>query len=328
MKAIVYDNYGPPTVLKAINIEQPQPQDHEVLVRVMATSVNRTDCAMLRAKPFIMRFTTGLFKPQKTILGTEFAGQIEAIGKNITSFRVGDRVFGFDDSGLQSHAQFIVLPENKALAVMPENISYEQAAVCIEGAHYAYNFINKVKFNSGQTFLINGATGGIGSALLQFLKYYDVHVVAVGNTKNIELLKKLGANEVIDYTKEDFTKDKNKYDFIFDAVGKSSFTKCKTLLKRRGIYISSELGWMAQNIFYALITPLLARVPGLKTRKKVIFPMPVNIPASIKFINKLILLKKYMPVIDRTYSMEEIPKAFSYVEKGLKTGNVAITINL
>ena len=326
MKAIVYTKYGPPSVLKVKNVEKPTPKDSEVLVSVKATTVNRTDCAMLRAKPFIMRFFTGLFKPTKSILGTEFAGKIEAIGKDVRSFEVGDKVFGFDDSGLSSHAQYITLSEDKALTTIPKNITYEQAAASTEGAHYAYNFINKVNLKSGQKILVIGATGAIGSAAVQFLKYFGANVFAVCNTKNLELVKSLGADKVIDYTKEDFTKDDQKYDVIFDAVGKSSFSKCKPLLKPGGIYISSELGLMAQNIFFALITPIIGNLPGRLAGKKVIFPIPTDIRGSILFIKKLIEQGKFKAVIDRKYPLEQIAEAYKYVEKGQKTGNVVITL--
>ena len=232
MIASVYEEYGSPSVLQIKKVKKPGPKDNEVLIKVYATTVNRTDCAMLRAKPFIMRFSTGLFKPNKPILGTDFAGKIEAVGKNIESLMVGDKVFGFDDSGLCSHAQYITLSENKGLTTMPNNISYEQAAASVEGAHYAYNFINKIDVKNGQKVLVNGATGAIGSAAVQLLKHFGVNVTAVCSSSNEELVKSIGADEVIDFTKDDFTKSNKKYDFVFDAVGKSSFAKkIKTLLR-------------------------------------------------------------------------------------------------
>ncbi len=274
---------------------------------------------MLRAEPFIMRFFTGLLKPNKSILGTDFAGKIEAVGKDVESLKVGDKVFGLDDSGLSSHAQYMTLSENKALATIPNNISYEEAAASMEGAHYAYNFLNKVNLKSGQKVLVNGATGAIGSAAVQLLKYFGANVTAVCSTKNLELVKSIGAKKVIDYTKEDFTKNKEKYNFIFDAVGKSSFTKCKPLLQSGGVYISSELGWMAQNLFFALITPIIGN-------KKVIFPIPSDCRRSVLFIKKLSEEGKFKAVIDRKYSLKEIAEAYRYVEKGQKTGNVVITL--
>jgi len=319
MKAIVCTKYGPPDVLQLKEVEKPTPKDKEVLIRVYATTVNRTDCAMLRAEPFISRFFTGLFKPNKPILGTEFAGKIEAVGENVMSCKVGDKVFGFNEGGLGSHAQHMTISEDKALTTIPKNITYEQAAASTEGAHYAYNFIKKVKLRSGHKVLVNGATGAIGSAAVQLLKYFSANVTAVCNTKNIELVKSLGADKVIDYTKKDFTKDDQKYNFIFDAVGKSSFAKCKPLIQPGGVYISSELGSMAQNPFLALITPIIGN-------KKVIFPIPKDCRGSILFIKKLIEKEKFKAVIDRKYPLEQIVEAYRYVEKGHKKGNVVIIV--
>jgi len=319
MKAIVYTKYGSPDVLQLKEVAKPTPKDNEVLVKIYATTVNRTDCATIRAKPFFARLLTGIFKPKKQIPGTEFAGNIEAVGKNVRFLKVGDKVFGFDDQGSGSHAQYMTISEDKALTTIPRNITYEQAAASTEGAHYAYNFIKKVNLKSGQKVLVNGATGAIGSAAVQFLKYFGVNVTAVCNTKNIELVKSLGANKVIDYTKEDFTKDDQNYSFIFDTVGKSSFAKCKPLLQPGGVYISSELGYMAQNLFLALITPIIGN-------KKVIFPIPTDCRGSILFIKKLIEKGKFKAVIDRKYPLEQIVEAYRYVEKGQKIGNVVITV--
>ncbi len=319
MKAIICKNYGSPENLKFKDVEKPEPKENEILIKVYASTVNRTDCAILRAKPFIMRFITGLFKPKKPILGTEFAGEIEAIGKNVKLFETGDKIFGFEDTGSGSHAQYMTISEDKALALIPENITYDQAAASIEGAHYAYNFINKVDLNTGQKVLVNGATGAIGSAAVQLLKYYGVEVTAVCKGKDIELVKLLGADKVFDYTKEDFTKDAQNYSFVFDTVGKSSFAKCKPLLRSGGVYISSELGFMAQNLFFAIVTLLFKK-------KKVIFPVPLDCKGSIVFIKKLIDMGKFKTVIDRKYPLENIIEAYNYVEKGQKTGNVVITV--
>ena len=325
MKAIVYTHYGSPEVLLLKEVEKPLPEENEVLVKVRATTVNRTDCANLTAKPFIMRFSLGLFKPKKMIMGTEFAGDIEAAGKAVTSFKVGDKVFGFDDSGIGSYAEYMVISEDKALTTMPKDITYEQAAACVEGTHYAYNFINKVDLKSEDKVLVNGASGGIGSAMVQLLKYFGADVTAVCNTKNIELVQSLGASKIFDYTKEDFTKDDMKYDFVFDAVGKSSYGKCKALLKPGGVYISSELGWMVQNLFFSLISAIFGSLPG-QAGKKVKFPYPPNIMRSVLLIKKLMEEGKFKPVIDRSYPLGEIAEAFRYVLKGQKTGNVVITL--
>ena len=322
MRAIVYTKYGPPDVLQLKEVGKPKPRDNEILVKVYATTVNRTDSATIRAKPFFMRLATGLLRPKKQTPGTEFAGVIEAVGRNVSSLNVGDKVFGFDEQGSGAHAQYMTVPENKAITI-PKNITYEQAAASTEGAHYAYNFINKVNLKKGQKVLVNGATGAIGSAAVQLLKHLNIHVTAVCDTKNMELVKSLGADRVIDYWADDFTKDDQKYNFVFDTVGKSSFFKCKQLLQPGGVYISSDLGYMAQNIFLPLITPIIKPILG---NKKTILPMPTDIRGTILLIKNLIEEGKFKAVIDRKYPLEQIVEAYRYVEKGQKTGNVVITV--
>ncbi|MGB5205930.1 NAD(P)-dependent alcohol dehydrogenase [Eudoraea sp.] len=325
MKAIVYTQYGSPDVLQVKEVQKPEPKENEILVRVRATSVNRTDCANLRAKPFIMRFTMGLFKPKKIIMGTEFAGDVVKVGKAVTTFKEGDKVFGFDDSVLSSYAEYLVFPESKGVSTMPEDFNYQQAGACLEGAHYAYNFINKVKLKKGQKVMVNGASGSIGSATVQLLNYFGNQITGVCNTKNIELVKSLGAAKVIDYSKEDFTKDPGKYDYVFDTVGKSTFGKCKSLLKPGGVYISSELGPWSQNLFYSLISAIFGSLPG-QAGKKVKFPYPPNIKRSVLLVKKLVEEGDFKSVIDRTYPLEKVADAFRYVEKGQKTGNVSILV--
>lgn len=321
MKAITYTKYGPPdVVLQLKEVEKPIPGDDEVLIKVHATTVNRTDCATIRAIPFFMRIFTGIFKPKKQIPGTEFAGEIDAVGRSVSSLKRGDKVFGFEGKGSKSQAQYLTIRENKAL-IIPENISYEQAAASSEGAYYAYGCIKKADLKKGQYALVYGATGAIGSAAIQLLKYFDINVTAVCNTKNIELMKSLGANKVIDYIKEDFTKDQQKYIFIYDAVGKCSFFKCKHLLQSGGIFISSDLGYLAQNIFLPLITPMIKSLIG---NKKTIPPFLADIRESLLFIKKLIEQGKFKAVIDRDYRLDQIVEAYKYVEKGQKTGNVVI----
>ncbi|MBF0351301.1 MAG: NAD(P)-dependent alcohol dehydrogenase [SAR324 cluster bacterium] len=322
MKAVVYTQYGPPDVLELQEMEKPIPLDDEVIIKIHATTVNRTDYATVGGIPFFARIVTGLLKPKKIIPGTEFAGVVEETGKKVTSLKIGDKVFGFDDQGSGSHAQYIAIPENKAF-IVPANITFEQAAASLEGAHYAYNFINKVDLNSGQKVLVNGATGAIGSAAVQLLKYFGAEVTAVCNTKNVELIKSLGASQIIDYTKEDFTKIEQKYDYVFDTVGKSSFFKCRHLLQPGGAYISSDLGYMSQNIFLPMITPIIKPLIG---NKKTIFPMPVDLRGSILLLQKLLEEGKFKPVIDRTYPLEQIIEAYRYVGTGEKTGNVVITL--
>ena len=326
MKAAVRTKYGSPDILKIKELEKPAPNDNEILVRVYATTVNRTDCSILLGKPFIMRFFTGLFKPNSLVTGTDFAGKIESVGKNVTAFKIGDRVWGFNDMGLESHAQYMKISADKALTTIPTNITYEQAAASAEGAHYAYNVIKKVKLSNGQKVLVNGATGAIGSAAVQILKYFEANVTAVCNTINIDLVKSLGADTIIDYTNEDFTKMGQQYYFVFDAVGKSSFSKCKPILLPGGIYISTELGPMAQNVFLPLATAITAKLPGRQAGKKVIFPFPSDCMGTLLFIKNLIEKEKFKAVIDRIYPLEKIDEAYSYVATGKKTGNVVINL--
>jgi len=315
MKASIRRNYCSPQQIKVEEIEKPNPQNNEVLIKVYATTVNRTDCANLTAKPFIMRFVLGFFKPRKIILGTDFAGVVINIGSQINSIKIGDSVFGFNDIGAESQAEYLTTTVENVFSI-PKNIDFKQAAASLEGAHYAYSIIHKFEFKSGQSVLINGATGGIGSALLQFVRQFDVKISATCNTKNIELIKGLGADKVFDYTIEDFTKDTNKYDFVFDTVGKSTFGKCKPILKEKGIYVSSELGPFAQNVFYPLFNSFF--------KKNVIFPIPLNKKATIPYIINKLESGIFKPLIDKEYKLEDIAKAYEYVIKGGKTGNVII----
>ncbi|PHN06007.1 NAD(P)-dependent alcohol dehydrogenase [Flavilitoribacter nigricans] len=319
MHAILHPRYGSPDVLIYQEVARPVPKENEVLIRVHAATVNRTDCGILRAEPFVLRLITGLSRPKLLATGTDFAGEIEAVGAGVKDFAVGDRVFGFDDSGLNSHAEYLTFPADKGIGLMPENTSYEDAVACLEGAHYARNFINKIDLRPENKVLVNGASGAIGSAALQMVKSRGAYATAVCNTKNVELMRSLGADRVIDYEQEDFTRDPEQYHFVFDAVGKSSFNRCKPVLLPGGTYISSELGWMAQNIFYALSTPVLGG-------KKVIFPVPSDIQATIREVRSLTEAGKFKPVIDRTYPLEATAEAFRYVESGQKTGNVVLRI--
>jgi len=249
MKAIVHKKYGSPEVVQILDVVKPIAKDQEVLVKVYSSTVNRTDAGFRSAEYFISRFWTGLLKPKYTTLGCEFAGIVEEIGLNVKEFKKGDRVFGFNDVSFGGHGEYLTIDENKAIAIIPNQLSFDQAAPITEGSHYALSNIKAVKVESGQNVLVYGATGAIGSAAVQLLKFYGAHVTAVCNTKNIELVKSLGADEIIDYQTQDFTKATTKFHFIFDAVGKSSFGQCKQLLLEKGIYISTELGKNAENVF-------------------------------------------------------------------------------
>ncbi len=239
---------------------------------------------------------------RKGILGSELAGEIDAIGKNVKTFKQGDKVFGLSTSSFGTHAEYICIPEEASIAIKPVNMSYDEAAAVCDGAYLAMNIMRKIDFKNPKNILINGASGSIGSAGVQLAKYYGATITAVCNTKNIELVKSLGATEVIDYTKEDFTKNDQKYDVVFDAVGKSSFFRCKQLLKPGGVYFSTDLGFLSQNIFLALFTPIMGG-------KKVMFPMPKDRKEDIVFLKELIEAGKYKAVIDRRYPLEQIVEA-------------------
>ena len=317
MKALFYDKYGTPDNIQIIDIERPVPADNELLVKTHAATVNRTDCAYLKAHPFFMRLLTGLFVPKKKIPGTDFAGTVEEKGKDVSGFRTGDRVFGFDDTGLSSHAEYIVISEKTAAGIIPGNISFEEAAASCEGAHYAVNFINKIDLKRGDKVLVNGATGAIGSAAVQLLKYYGAEITAVCPADHIEKVKSMGASQVIDYNKDDFTKTGSRYRFVLDTVGKSSFFKCRKLLEADGVYISSELGYLYQNIYLAIFTPLF--------KKRIVkFPYPDNIQATIDLMKSLLEKGLFKPLIDREYSMDNAAEAYRYAGSGQKTGNVIL----
>ena len=319
MRAAVQTRYGPPEVVRISEVEKPTAKDNEVLVKVHATTVNRTDCACRAAKPFFMRLFTGLTAPRATVLGNEFAGVVEAVGNGVMSFEVGDRVFGYNEGPFGAHAEYLSIRQDASMATMPANMTYEEAAPSTEGSHYALAQIRGAKIRSGQDVLVNGATGAIGSAAVQLLKGLGANVTAVCDTNNVELVRGLGANRVIDYTAEDFTKDEQTYDAVLDCVGKSSFSRCKRLLKPEGVYISSELGPLAQNPFLALIAPLHGG-------KKVLFPIPKHDQEMVAYFKALIESGELKPVIDRTYPLDQIVEAYRYVETGQKIGNVVISL--
>ena len=319
MKAAVRDQYGPPgEVLSIKEIDKPTPKDDEVLIKVYAASANRTDYHVLTGTPFFMRFYTGLFKPRLTITGSDFAGQVEAIGPAVKTFKVGDKVMGFGGVFcIGSHTEYITFPESKGIVSMPGNITYEQAAACLEGTYYSAAGINHLKPTAGQKALVYGATGAIGSADVQFLKYYGLYVTAVCGGENAELVRSLGADRVIDYKTQDFTKDEEQYDYVFDAVDKTGFLQCKRLLKKNGIYTSSGgFEYMA----WALVTKITGG-------KKVLFIVPKDIKGNLAFIKKLVEEGHFRPVIERTYPLDKIAEAFTYVGTHQKIGNVIIKID-
>jgi len=321
MKALLRKSYKTAYHSEVEEYPKPIPGKKQILVKVKATTVNRTDCAVFSGFPFVMRFFTGLFKPKTPIPGTDFAGEVVELGLGVTKFQVGDKVFGFKDDGLASQAEYMCIAETGNVILMPDNITFQQAAASIEGAHYALNFLYALNINEGSRVLINGATGAIGSAMLQLVKHrYNVHITAVCNTKNINLIKSFHPDRIIDYTQIDFTQEDEKYDFVLDAVGKSCYKKCKKILHPNGYYLSSELGEGIENLYLPLITKL-------RKGSKVVFPFPSNIKSSLKQMQDLLQNGVFKPVIEKEYKLDSIVDAYKYVNTGQKTGNVVIVMD-
>lgn len=318
MKAVIYPKYGPPDVLELVDIPTPTPKADEVLLKVYATTANRTDCGFRSAEYVISRLFSGLLKPKLNILGSEFAGEIVAIGAAVTQYKVGDKIFGFNDKTFGAYAEYMVLKESDAFAHIPDGLSYYEAAPIAEGSHYALCDIRAAKVVAGQNILVNGATGAIGSAAIQILKHMGCSVTAVCHSKHIDLVKTLGPDEVIAYDKQDFTQLNKQFDFVFDAVGKSRFTYCKAILKPQGIYISTELGPRWENIFLAL-KPAFGG-------KRLLFPLPTSSKADIEYLGNLVAAGKFKPLIDREYPLAQMADAHRYAETGMKTGNIIIRV--
>jgi NADPH:quinone reductase-like Zn-dependent oxidoreductase len=318
MRAVVHDRYGPPEVLRLEEVERPVPKDDEVLIRIYATTVNRTDCGMRSAQPFIVRLFTGLRRPKRKILGMELAGEVESVGAAVTEFEVGDHVFGV--KGFGAHAEFVCMRESAPLAHKPANMTFEEAAAVCDGASLALACLRKADLRKGQSILIYGASGSVGTAGVQLATYFGADVTAVCNTKNLELIRSLGADEVIDYTQEDFTKNGKTYDVIFDAVGKHSFRRCRRSLKPGGIYVETDLGFM----WHVPLLVLLTRRIG---DKRVKVGITRYTKQDVVFLNELIEAGKYQAVIGRSYPLEQVVEATRYVETGQKTGNVVLTVN-
>jgi NADPH:quinone reductase-like Zn-dependent oxidoreductase len=319
MRAVLFDRYGPPEVQRLEEIERPVPKDGEVLIKIHATTVTRTDTGLRSGKPFIVRFFTGLRRPKQRIMGTELAGTVEAVGAGVTQFAVGDAVFGSTSAfRFGTHAEFICLPESSPLAHKPANMSYEEAAAVTDGVILALMCLRAAHIGKGQRILIYGASGSIGTAGVQLAHYFETDVTAVCNTKNVELVRSLGADRVIDYTKEDFTNNGETYDVIFDAVGMHSFSRCQRSLKPGGAYVATD-GF--RNLFLALWTSRIGD-------KKVLFPIPPRYTKeNVLFLKGLIEAGKYRAVIDRTYPLEQVVEATRYVETKQKTGNVVLIVS-
>jgi NADPH:quinone reductase-like Zn-dependent oxidoreductase len=318
MRAVVYDRYGTPDVLRLEEVERPEPNEDEVLVKIHATTVNRTDCGWRSAKPFFTRLFIGLRRPKRKILGMELAGEVEALGAAVTEFEVGDHVFGV--KGFGAHAEFVCVRESAPLAHKPAGMTFEEAAAVCDGACTALACLRKAGPRKGRSILVYGASGSIGTAAVQLAKYFGAHVTAVCNTKNVELVRSLGADEVIDYLLEDFTKNGKTYDVIFDAVGKHSFRRCRRSLKPGGNYIETDLGFL----WHVPVLALLTRRIG---DKRVKLGVARYTKKDVLFLKELIEAGNYRAVIDRSYPLEDVVDATRYVETQQKTGNVVLTVS-
>lgn len=323
MKAIIYTKYGSPDVLQLKEIATPAPKDNEVLIKILASTVTAADVMMRRGKPIFIRFMIGLTKPKNPKLGYELSGEVVSVGKNVTLYNKGDQVFGEAGESQGAYAEYVCVPENAVMSIKPSNMSYNEAAVIVDGALTALHFIrDKGKVQSGSRVLINGASGSVGTAAVQLAKYYGAEVTGVCSSANIEMVKSLGADKVIDYTKDDFTGTGQQYDVIFDAVAKSSFLHCRNSLVQNGIYLSTIA--TIPLLFQSLWTSIIGS-------KKAAFAAAGMRPAAIKtqdlmLVKELIEAGHLKPVIERSYMLEQIGDAHRHVEKGHKKGNVAITI--
>ena len=330
MKAIVYTKYGPPEVLHLEEVTKPAPKDNEILIQIYATSVNYGDIMArnfggISPRKFNMPFFFWIFakiafgfrKPRIKILGSEFAGKIESLGNDVKSFKQGDQVFGYLGQSMGAYAEHLCMPEDGCVAIKPANMTYEEATVVPYGAIMALNLLRKVNIQPGQKVLVNGASGGIGSAAVQLAKYFGAEVTGVCSTLRLELVKSLGADKVIDYTKEDFTQSGETYDLIFDILGKSSFSRCKMSLKQNGCYLLPS--FKMRQLFQMLWTSMIGS-------KKVICALAIDKQEDLIFIKELIEAGKIKSVIDRRYPLQQTAEAHRYIEKGQRKASVVITV--
>jgi NADPH:quinone reductase-like Zn-dependent oxidoreductase len=317
MKAAVYTKYGPSEVLQIKEVAKPSPGDNEILLRIHATAVNSGDVRLRKADPFAVRFAFGLLKPRINILGSVFSGEIETVGRNVRRFKAGDQVFGHTNMRFGAYAEYISLPENGTLALKPAQISHSEAAAIPFGGVTALHFILKANIRANQNILVVGASGAVGSAAVQLAKSYGAIVTGVCSTTNVDLVRSIGADKVVDYTREDFTQNGQVYDLIFDAVNTISVTGALKSLTKNGIMILSAAG-MSEMLMGLWISKT--------SSKKVITGVISHNSAAISFLKELVETGRFKPVIDRTYSLAQIAEAHAYAEKGHKKGNVIINI--
>lgn len=322
MKAIVYERYGPPEVLQLKEVEKPTPKDNEVLIKTDATTVTSGDWRVRSLNVpagfgLIMRLVFGVTRPRQPILGTELAGVVVSVGKDVRKFKVGDQVFAFSDAAMGCHAEYKCMPEDGAMALKPANLTYEEAAALSFGGTTALDFFRRGQLQSGETVLVNGASGGVGTAAVQLAKHFGADVTGVCSTANVELVRSLGASHVIDYTKEDFTQNGEIYDVIVDTAGTAPFSRSKASLKERGRLLM-VLGGL----------PDMLRIPwvSMTSSKKVIAGPAAGRAEDLRFLAGLAEAGEFKPVIDRCYPFEQIAEAHGYVDTGRKKGNVVITL--
>jgi NADPH:quinone reductase-like Zn-dependent oxidoreductase len=321
MRAVVHDRYGPPEVLRLEEVERPVPEDDEVLIRIHATTVNRTDCHIRGANPFLWRlFGAGFLRPKQRLSGSDLAGEVVAVGTSVSEFAVGDYVFGTSGYRFGAHAEFICVPESGRITHMPAGMSFGEAAAIADGALAALASLKHVNLRDGQRIVVYGASGAMGTAAVQLAKHFGADVTAVCNTKNVELVRSLGADRVVDYTQEDFTRSGERYDIVLDAVQKHSFRRSRSSLKPGGVYVATDLGFLWH-------VPLVALASRWIGDRKLVFSLDRPTKDDLLLVKELIEAGKYRAVIDRRYPLEEVVEATRYVETGQKTGNVVLTLD-
>jgi NADPH:quinone reductase-like Zn-dependent oxidoreductase len=316
MRAVVHDTYGPPEVLRIEDVPRPVPKADEVLVKVHATSVTRTDCGFRAAEPFFARVFTGLLRPKRRTPGLELAGEVEAVGAAVTDFDIGDEVFGIRGG---ANAEYVCVRESRGIAHMPAGLEFEEAAAGVDGGCIALECLRRAGDLDGKRVLVYGASGSIGTAGVQLAKHFGAHVTAVCNGKNVEVVRSLGPDEVLDYEREDFTRRGRTYDVVFDAVGKHSFRRARRVLEPGGRFLETDLGFMWH-------VPLLALASRWLGSRRVTLPIPKYSKEDVLLLKKLMEAGTYRALIDRRYPLEEVVEATRYVETGQKTGNVVLTV--